>query len=361
MNNIFDYATKELSQDAFICWVLNWIKYPKSRLFDLAKDLFILFGEESVNPDQEITIKTQVLNADIVVTLHGDRRIIIIEDKTYTSEHDDQIKKYKDRLSNYDNQKLLDIKPDEKIDDIVTIYFKTGFYYDDDQLMKVNKRADICIDGYQFLKTLEKYYGNSDSEILDSYVVHLKRMLENYEKYGKYTQKYDSGAYYYCWKQIAQYRFMRDVFPEDMWNKKTPEYKVYHGSSFGRPWTEMDIVQGILYPDSDDKHYSDNNGPYFSLRMYEDFNKNNNEKKSRHKLFYDKYKSALREVVEENSDLTIFSWNEIKVGERGNYKESALCSIKLGRYFDKWDNEKESVIKALRFITEAFLKKVSSL
>lgn len=24
-NNMFKYATKELSQDAFICWCINWI------------------------------------------------------------------------------------------------------------------------------------------------------------------------------------------------------------------------------------------------------------------------------------------------------------------------------------------------
>lgn len=28
MNNIFSFATGELSQDAFICWCLNWINEP---------------------------------------------------------------------------------------------------------------------------------------------------------------------------------------------------------------------------------------------------------------------------------------------------------------------------------------------
>ena len=27
-NNIFNFATNELSQDAFICWCLNWINMP---------------------------------------------------------------------------------------------------------------------------------------------------------------------------------------------------------------------------------------------------------------------------------------------------------------------------------------------
>ena len=43
-NNIFKYATKELSQDAFICWCINWINYPESELYNLGRDMlnFIL-------------------------------------------------------------------------------------------------------------------------------------------------------------------------------------------------------------------------------------------------------------------------------------------------------------------------------
>lgn len=28
-NNIFKYATKELSQDAFICWLVEWINHKE--------------------------------------------------------------------------------------------------------------------------------------------------------------------------------------------------------------------------------------------------------------------------------------------------------------------------------------------
>ena len=40
MNNIFTFATGELSQDAFICWCLNWINYPNEILYPMAKDIF---------------------------------------------------------------------------------------------------------------------------------------------------------------------------------------------------------------------------------------------------------------------------------------------------------------------------------
>ena len=37
-NNIFKFATKELSQDAFIAWLINSINYDDCELKKLAKD-----------------------------------------------------------------------------------------------------------------------------------------------------------------------------------------------------------------------------------------------------------------------------------------------------------------------------------
>ena len=38
-NNIFKYATKELSQDAFICWLVEWINHKEenSELYEVSK------------------------------------------------------------------------------------------------------------------------------------------------------------------------------------------------------------------------------------------------------------------------------------------------------------------------------------
>ena len=120
-NNIFEYATKELSQDAVICWMLNWINYPESELYQLGKDMFMLLGENDLDVNQKIDIRTQFKKADIVVVLHGTRRILIIEDKVYSSEHDNQIAKYKETLSDESVQRELGITGDY-ITDIRTIY-----------------------------------------------------------------------------------------------------------------------------------------------------------------------------------------------------------------------------------------------
>lgn len=36
MNNLFDFATSELSQDAVICWCVNWYNEKESKLYPLA-------------------------------------------------------------------------------------------------------------------------------------------------------------------------------------------------------------------------------------------------------------------------------------------------------------------------------------
>ena len=35
-NNLFNFATSELSQDGFICWCLNWINYSNEDLYPMA-------------------------------------------------------------------------------------------------------------------------------------------------------------------------------------------------------------------------------------------------------------------------------------------------------------------------------------
>ena len=72
-NNMFKYATKELSQDAFICWCINWINYPNDKLHNLGKDMLneILYPDtnnKKLYPDYkkgEIIEKYNLLNEEI--------------------------------------------------------------------------------------------------------------------------------------------------------------------------------------------------------------------------------------------------------------------------------------------------------
>ncbi len=353
--HIFDYATKELSQDAVICWLLNWINYPKAELYELSREMFALLGEKDIK-SQRVTIKTQIKNADIVVVLPDDNRILIIEDKVYSTEHDDQISKYVEAMKDKHVQATdLGVKG-SLITDIRTIYFKTGFFYDCDKKVK----ADVIVTGKEFYDVLCKYEGKSDSEILNSYINHLRNLLKWYEEYGDYTKKDDDKREYISLEQIAQYNFMRAVFPEKMWDIKanTGVYEVYHGSSAGRPWTEMCICPGRKYLDGDQYYLfwkidSDKKGPYLSLRLYD--SKENKGDLTNHKKKYPVFVEYLRRVVESRKNETGIEWSEVEVKDKSSYRESSLMTIKLREPLENWGERGDRLIRAIREFTESFL------
>ena len=126
-NNLFNYATSELSQDAFLCWLLSYAQNKDyngddAKLKICAQSLikvFLLgqkgiFEKDLIEKDLIVKkIEKQWKYIDVLVTLESDKKIII-EDKTYTTDHDNQLEKYKDKFKNEANN-------------IFGVYYKTGF------------------------------------------------------------------------------------------------------------------------------------------------------------------------------------------------------------------------------------------
>lgn len=359
-NNIFSFATKELSQDAVICWLLNWIKYPESDLHGLAKELFQLLGVDDVDIHQEIAIKRQLSKADIVVALHGQKQILIIEDKVYSSEHGNQIEEYAKYFRELNHQKDLLNNNTGNPYPVKTVYFKTGYYFDVDKMVV----ADVMVNALQFYNIVSNPRYLNKSEILDAYVEHLKGIMDYYEQYGDFTKKYEEGGFYISWEAIAQHNLMRTLFPEEKWDKKSKVFMVETGSSSGRPWAETNICEEIQHNNSEDKYRffwridTNNNGPYLSLRLYDWFEKNNESKKKRHTELYDDCIANSAKIFENLKSSIELRWDDVKEGYRGNYVESSLFAIKLADYLQSWDTKGESLIKDVNVITNAFLKEI---
>ena len=67
-NNIFKFATKELSQDAFLCWCINWVNQTSnSVLYDLGADVLktMLFNELYKNKLKELKNDLERANVHI--------------------------------------------------------------------------------------------------------------------------------------------------------------------------------------------------------------------------------------------------------------------------------------------------------
>ena len=116
--NIFEYATKELSQDAVFCYILDCFNDSEKR--EIATDFLSLINFPNIEKIKEISIKRQEDHSDIkaIVTFSDNRKkIILFEDKVFTSLHDNQLEHYKENTIK--RHKCTDT-------DIIGIYFRIG-------------------------------------------------------------------------------------------------------------------------------------------------------------------------------------------------------------------------------------------
>ena len=173
--SIFKYATSELSQDAIICYILEWAKTENKKENEQLHNLAINFIDSLFEKFTDITkplkyekidIKKQYENIDILCIIN-DKYSIIIEDKTNTKNHSNQLKRYFDK-----------VKVDFRDTEILPIYFKTGdqsnYRNVEDNNYKLYLREDL-------LKILRLH--NTNNDILEDYTNYLQDIDDSIKSY----------------------------------------------------------------------------------------------------------------------------------------------------------------------------------
>ncbi|MBF1107672.1 MAG: hypothetical protein HXL57_04060 [Solobacterium sp.] len=345
-NNLFSFATSELSQDAFFCWSLNWLavkedtedpyyKYGKAML-----DLFL--GNNKKDEYTDVLIKKQFVvefkrnenNNPIktdttfgekakgiidILVLFKDGNVphaLIIEDKTHTSEHSNQIAMYKNNLPatlKNSNDSEIETYKNLSSKNIYTAYVKTGIMYSDDLDMKNKVNTTISLD--KLLKFLDLFHGVSNqtistinSNIYLDYYEYLhgindfqNEIIDNFKK-NQYVDNYESTNTELGYKNIfqdpyAQYCFLKKIFVECDENRNSSDgskndeiifkSRIYSGSNKdGTKWTQYCFwkkqFETNILPHEKDEHESyalfwriDNATmnkeiyPYLALRYYD--------------------------------------------------------------------------------------------
>lgn len=283
--NIFHFATSELSQDAFICWLLSWatndFRCQDTILEQCARNLvlkfFQLFPEKqyvtSTEDIIEVTeLKRQYEKIDVYfqVKTRANKTIsFIIEDKTNTSHHSNQLQRY---CKAVDKDKLVE-------DDTLGIYFKTGFIFSEDEELpdayKLFRRED-------FLEIFGKC--ESQDRIFIDYQNYLQGMQDSFETAIEQVNKaLECGEHFR--RADIQWTFLKEVFTP----KAASIHEAYQAGKFnrgtnndGRPWTNFTFhsipVDEETAPGISDEFFwrldyrinktSQNWSPYLCLRAY---------------------------------------------------------------------------------------------
>lgn len=102
--NLFHYATSELSQDVFLCWLIDWgdmaCRSVDPPLHEVAIDFIstIFHAHDIAAPAVEsIKIEPQFEWLDILVVVN-DQYVILIEDKKETESHSNQLPRYREAI-----------------------------------------------------------------------------------------------------------------------------------------------------------------------------------------------------------------------------------------------------------------------
>lgn len=122
--NIYDYATTEYAQDAFIAWMCdNFHSTNPNKKYLAERFIELLFQTGKVPSYTDLKVDTQPSNIDVLVTLLDNKKnpihYLIIEDKKFSQEHSGQLSKYIKAL-------LGNKKTGITIRDISVAYYKTG-------------------------------------------------------------------------------------------------------------------------------------------------------------------------------------------------------------------------------------------
>lgn len=226
--NIFFHAPKELTTDAFLVWLLYFLDSEES--FETYKQLLfdslILKKKDRGRAVCCIDLKRQENNVDVLLSFrfkdNDEQQTVLFEDKTWTMPHSDQLSRYKKMYPNCYRY----------------FYYKLG-YVNSQEEQELSQEQYEIIDAGMMSSTLEKMCGlHPLIKMYNEYIVYTFVSVFN-SYHEKIFVKHD---YNVLWNADAQ-KYLCDAIVDNMTNQNVPFLEIRNGTSFGRPWTQIDIVE----------------------------------------------------------------------------------------------------------------------
>lgn len=354
MKNLFSFATKELSQDAFLRWFFENYKDLGEIVADFIRTFTKGFIDVELKDIDNIVTKAQLNDIDVVVDIFSDtfpfgHKTIVIEDKTTSEEHN-QLGKYNKKIECWENETK------QKGEEFVyKLYYKTYKVYDDEKI-RVEKAKWNLFSIEEIYIFFEKYKDKVKSEILSDYINHIIKIHNDYQnesndlpKNWNYTnfdifmnnfikKNFDNRAYFFSYSFRNMYQSLC-VYVELGNRLSLLRYTVLEIQVRGT-YLIPRFHPGFRIPDKNEKKgYKEewrlDNYPNFKeiglkelneLRNYVEESKSDIIKKSNHKISFAKVKNSIefqtltKEELEKQLKLLINEYITIAEGFSNNNK-----------------------------------------
>ena len=210
MKNLFDYATKELSQDAFLRWLFENYDCENESVKNACRKLFDSFTENKFK-DKTITKLTTVAqwkNIDISIwfKIDGIEQLIVIEDKTGSGIHDDQLVKYNEKIkehNDYWKKRGEAYRTERYLEDeenLFKVFYKTNII---DQWERSNAERSGWKNIYDIISIYELFSDiETDNQVLGYYIEYIKKIHSAANREGKPSE----------WNLISWHSFFNDYY-----------------------------------------------------------------------------------------------------------------------------------------------------
>lgn len=254
--NIFSYAGGEFTNDAIICWMLDWVNSGDEKYKNLSQDIIRLFTANENLKVEFVNIKKQYKKIDILVEVNNSE-VIVIEDKVKTSHHSNQLERYKEIIESEEQYKDYNKH---------YIYYKIG---NESPYNGVEEAGYRRINREAMLNVIKKYR-SLENDLLNDYIDYLEILEETFNKY-KYEEDlnkwdWDTWQGYYnhlqaqkniqdkCWRFVSN---PKGGFLAFFWNWTELKYK--------KDGEEIDYS---LYPQIESNSYnSDGNKTRIAFKL----------------------------------------------------------------------------------------------
>ena len=226
--NIFFHATKELTPDVFLVWLLYFLDSGES--YDTYKQLLfdslILKNEDRGRVVCRMGLKQQKNNDDVLLSFcfkdNDEQQTVLFENETWTMPHSGRLSISKKTYPNCYRY----------------FYYKLG-YINSQEEQELSQRQYEIIDAGMMSSALEKMGAlHPLIKMYNDYIVYtFVNVFNSY--HDKLFVKHD---YNVLWNADAQ-KYFCDAIVENMTNQNVHFLEIRNGTSYGRPWTQIDIAE----------------------------------------------------------------------------------------------------------------------